>query len=519
MSIDVQKKIIKKIVIVGGGTAGWITANHLAKKLAKPNGIAISLIESPNIPTIGVGEGTVPAMRESLRYFGIDEGEFIRRCDATFKQSIKFVNWTHDPAQAGQHYYHHLFDYPLINEFNSTPYWLMQEQATKFADSVAVQGAICDANLAPKRITDKQYQGHTAYAYHLDAAKFSMMLTENAVNKLGVTHIKDEVIDIQLSEQGEISSVLTEQHGVIEADVFIDCTGFNALLIGEKLGVDFVDKSDVLFADHALAIQVPYLNEQHPIASHTIATAQTAGWIWDIGLSERRGVGHVYSCNHISHQQAEQQLRTYLGSEFDHLEPRLIKMKIGYREKFWHKNCVAIGLSQGFVEPLEATGLLVFDATARMLAELFPTTIEMMPFVEKRFNSRIQQTWDRVIDFVKLHYCISKRRDSEFWIDNCGLASIPESLQENLDYWRHQIPTDYDFHNKLSIFNLDNYLYVLYGMEFETDILASHFQYNDPQAYQQWLSQLRGYQSQLLKQLPDHRELITKIKQYGLQTL
>ena len=512
-----QLNTIKKVVIVGGGTAGWITANHLAKKLAMPNGIEIVLVESDNIPTIGVGEGTVPAMRESLRYFGIDEGEFIKQADATFKQSIKFVNWTHDPSVRGEHSYHHLFDYPLLSEFDATPYWLHDGQKIKYAQTVAVQSAICDAGLAPKKITDPQYQGATAYAYHLDAAKFSMILTHNAVQKLGVKHIKDDVLDVSIHVDGSIAAIHTQLNGRIDADIFIDCTGFSALLLGKHLGIEFIDKSDVLFADHALAIQVPYLDKEQAIASHTISTAQSSGWIWDIGLSERRGIGHVYSSSHTSHQQAEQDLRAYIGKDFDQLEPRLIKMNVGYREKFWHKNCVAIGLSQGFVEPLEATGLLVFDATARMLAEQFPTTHEMMPHVEKRFNTRIKHTWDRVIDFVKLHYCISKRRDSQFWIDNCDSSSIPVSLQENLDYWRHQIPNQYDFHNKLSIFNLDNYLYVLYGMEFETNIQSQAFQFTDHQGYERWLKHLNQYQQSLLGQLPKHRALLDKIKQYGLQ--
>jgi tryptophan halogenase len=510
---------IKQIVILGGGTAGWLAANHLAKKLNLPGGIDVTLIESPNIPTIGVGEGTVPAMRESLKYLGIDEGEFISRCDATFKQSIKFVNWTYDPNTHGQHSYHHLFDYPLINQFNSTPYWLQQNNNLSFAQTVAVQGAICDLGLGPKKITDPQYQGQTAYAYHLDAAKFSQLLTENAVEKLGVKHIKDDVLDATLKTNGDIASLVTMQHGEITGDVFIDCSGFNSLLMGEKLGVKFIDKSDVLFADHALAIQVPYTDMEQPIASHTIATAQQSGWIWDIGLTKRRGVGHVYSSNHTSHEQAERDLRRYLGSDSDDLAARKIKMHIGYREKFWHKNCVALGLSQGFVEPLEATGLLVFDATARMLAEQFPTDYAAMAYAEKRFNQRIRHTWDRVIDFIKLHYCISKRRDSAFWLDNTHTASIPEALQENLEYWRYHMPSEYDFHNKLSIFNLDNYLYVLYGMDFKTDISSQVFQYNDDQAYQQWLVGLEQYRTQLSTQLPKHRDLIDKIKQYGIQSL
>ncbi len=513
-----QSNHIKKIVIVGGGTAGWLAANHLAKKVNKPNGIEVCLIESKNIPTIGVGEGTVPAMRESLRYLGIDEGEFVKQCDVTFKQSIKFVDWTHDPTQKGSHYYHHLFDYPFIQEFNPTPYWL-RDKTTPFANNVAIQAQICDSGLAPKRITHPQFQGATAYAYHLDAAKFSAMLTRHAVDNLGVEHIKTDVTQVNLAQNGDIKSVTTSDYGEIEADVFIDCTGFSSLLMGQALNIPFVDKSDVLFADHALAIQVPYDSADTPIASHTISTAKEAGWIWDIGLFERRGIGHVYSSSHTTHERAEQILRDYIGHQHKDLEARKIKMQVGYREKAWHKNCVALGLSQGFVEPLEATGLLVFDATARMLAEQFPHQKDGIEQVAARFNFRIRNTWDRVIDFIKLHYCISKRRDSDFWIDNTNPNSIPDSLRENLAFWRLNIPSEYDFHSKLEIFNLENYLYVLYGMEFDTDISAQSYRFNQQQQYQSWLSQLNRHAEQTMSQLPAHRELIKKIKLHGLQAI
>lgn len=517
MQNSANTHLIKKVIIIGGGTAGWLTANHLAKKLSVPGGVTVTLVESPNIPTIGVGEGTVPAMRDTLEYFGIDEGEFITRCDATFKQSIKFVNWVRDPAKYGEHYYHHLFDYPYINDFNSTPYWLAKKNNLSFTDVVSAQGKLCDLALGPKKITDPQFKGQSAYAYHLDAAKFTQMLTEHGVNKLGVQHIKADIGEIALAPDGSIEHVKTEANLTITGDIFVDCTGFKSLLLGEKLGVKFIDKQHVLFADHALAIQVPYQVKNQDIASSTISTAQTAGWIWDIGLSERRGVGHVYSSSHTSHEQAEQDFRAYLGHEYDHIDVRKIKMQIGYREKFWHKNCVAIGLSQGFVEPLEATGLLVFDVTARMLADLFPAEKQVIPLAQKRFNERVQQTWERVIDFIKLHYCISKRDDSAFWRDNTCLSTIPDSLQDNLEYWRYQIPTNYDFHNKLSIFNLDNYLYVLYGMDFDTDINAQAFKFSQQNDYQHWLNQLGQHQQQIITQLPRHRELIEKIKRFGLQ--
>ncbi|PCI61148.1 MAG: tryptophan halogenase [Gammaproteobacteria bacterium] len=515
---------IKKIVIVGGGTAGWLAANHLAKNITskQPDGVEVMLIESPNIPTIGVGEGTVPLMRQSLQALGISETEFITECDATFKQGIKFVNWQNNPIVDKPEYYHHAFDYPNLA---LTPYWLLHkskhknshESATSFADAVTIQAKICDAGLAPKLITTPEYQGLTAYAYHLDAGKFATILTRNAVEKLGVQHLRAEVRSVNLADNGEIKSLNTDTLGEIEADFFVDCTGFKALLIGDALKVDFVDKSDVLFADHAVTIQIPYDNENAEIPSYTISTALECGWVWDIGLKQRRGIGHVYSSKYISHDQAEAQLRAYVGKAADGVNSRLIAMKIGYREKFWHKNCVALGLAQGFVEPLEATGLLVFDVTAKMLAEQFPSTKAEMPLVAQQFNKNVRKSWDNVIDFVKLHYCISQRNDSQFWLDNRDPNSIPETLKEQLERWKFQPPTQYDFASRFEIFNLENYLYVLYGMNYPTDISLIASRLTNIDNAQQEFTHIAEQAELATSRLPTNRALIEKIHQYGLQ--
>jgi len=512
---------ISNIIIVGGGTAGWLAANHLAKNLLNKqhSSVEITLVESPNIPTIGVGEGTVPMMRQSLQHLGISETQFILECDATFKQGIKFVDWVHNPIANEPSYYHHIFDYPQTPGFDLTPYWLknIRSSGASYVDSLSIQGQICDHGLAPKTITTPEFQGLASYGYHLDANKFSALLSKNAVNQLGVKHIKAEVQDVVLHENGDIKSIVTDSHGEISGDFFVDCTGFKAMLIGEKLNVPFKDKSDTLFVDHAVAIQVPYENPNADIASSTISTALTAGWVWDIGLKERRGIGHVYSSNHISHDDAEKQLREYVGSVGDDISTRLISMNIGYREKFWQNNCVALGLAQGFVEPLEATGLLVFDATAKMLAEQFPSSKLDMPLVAKQFNERVELTWNNVIDFVKAHYCLSHRTDSQFWLDNRESHTVPDSLKERLARWQYQPPTSYDFASKFDIFNLENYQYILYGMDFETEL--THYSqrlFNEQQA-QIVFSDIQKQTKVALGKLPKHRDLLDKIYQYGLQ--
>ncbi|SET87680.1 tryptophan halogenase family protein [Thalassotalea agarivorans] len=509
---------IRHIVIVGGGTAGWLTANHLAKQLQPSSNtdVTITLVESPNIPTVGVGEGTVPMMRQSLQYLGISETDFLQQCDATFKQGIKFVNWEHNPADKGEHSYHHIFDYPAPADIDSTLYWLNSNTHQSFVDAVSIQGRVCDNNLAPKLITTPEYQGAVSYAYHLDAAKFAKLLTKHATD-MGVKHVKATVEQVETAPLGDISAIITKELGAISGDFFVDCTGFQSLLLGKTLDVSFIDQSDVLFADRALAVQVPYVAPSDEIPSYTIASAQDAGWIWDIGLTTRRGTGYVFSSKYCSDEQAKYTLAQYLGDDALVEGARFIDMNIGYREKFWFKNCAAIGLSQGFVEPLEATGLLVFDATARMLAEQFPTFKEQMPLMADCFNERVKASWLHVIDFIKLHYCISKRDDTPFWRDNRSLASIPLSLQQKLERWALQPPHAYDFENKFSVFNKENYLYVLYGMHFDTD--ATHLAYKAGQEEhaKAYFQQLEQHCQTALDRLPKHRELLEKIKRFGLQ--
>jgi tryptophan 7-halogenase len=517
---DNSKNLIKHVIVVGGGTAGWLTANHLAKRFnaAAPNSIQVTLVESPDIPTIGVGEGTVPAIRKTLQYLGISESDFIRECDATFKQSIKFVDWVKNPSgNSGNNYYHHLFDFPCIQPFDLSPYWLLNTaEELSYANAVSIQERICELGLAPKQMVDPEYVGVTNYAYHLDAAKFARLLTKHGVDKLGVKHHSANVQQVIISADGNIEKLVTD-NGEVVADFFVDCSGFSALLIGQQLGVGFIDKKSTLFADYALAAQVPYSEENTPIPCYTIATAKESGWIWDIGLTSRRGTGYVYSSAHTNHERAEDVLRAYLGPQHKDVTCRKIPMNVGYREKFWVKNCAAIGLSQGFVEPLEATGLLVYDATARMLADLFPARFDEIPAAAAQFNLRARHAWEKVIDFVKLHYFISQRDDSDFWLDNRVPETVSDELLAKLANWRYQLPTEYDFPGRMEIFNLENYLYVLYGMSYSTELHDRASRYLEGVRAQSVMQKIQQQASATSKQLLPHRELIDRINRYGLQ--
>ena len=282
------------------------------------------------------------------------------------------------------------------------------------------------------------------------------------LTKLDVRHLIDDVQEANLTEEGFVASLKTASNGIIEADMFVDCSGFSSLLIGKALNVPFVNKGHQLFVDHALTVQIPYEDPEEEIPPYTISTAKESGWIWDIGLTNRRGIGYVYSSKYEDHAQAEKVLESYVGPAIKDLNTRLIPMKIGHREKVWVKNCVAVGLSAGFVEPLEATGLLVFDASGRALAEKFPATFADIEAISNQYNEQINYIWNRVIDFVKVHYFVSKRRDSEFWIDNTNPSSAPDSLLSRLEMWKHAPPSTYDFFSRFETFNLENYLYMYF---------------------------------------------------------
>jgi len=507
---------MNKIVVVGGGTAGWLAANHLGKKFKDNDAITVTLIESPDIAPIGVGEGTVPNIRKTLSSFGISETEFIRECDVTFKQSIKFVNWMDKHKNGDHNFFHHLFDAPDKFAEDLTPYWLNHGQGSMYADMLSPQHSACEQNKAPKSITTPEYQGTLGYAYHLNAAKFARLLCKNAVEKFAVQHIKANVIDAELSNCGSIVALNTKELGKLKFDFYLDCTGFEALLSGQALNVPFVDKSKELLVNSALVVQVP-TKETDEIPPYTIATAHQAGWIWDIALTKRRGVGFVYSNDHMSDEEAKNKLDHYLKGNPTGLSYRKLPMKVGHREKFWHKNCVSLGLAQGFLEPLEATSILLTDFAASFLAERFPESDEQMLMLEQRFNHVMGYAWDRVVDFIKLHYCISDRTDSQFWLDNKKEETIPETLKTRLQLWQQFSPQKEDFFSKFEIFDYDNYLYLLYGMHYQTQLapLPSH----EHDKSKEQADAIKAIAAQLNPQLPNHRELINKIKQYGLQAI
>ena len=328
------------------------------------------------------------------------------------------------------------------------------------------------------------------------------------------------------SVSGDIASVTTDRAGDIDGDLFIDCTGSRCLLLGGHFKVPFESRQATIFNDTALAAQVPYADDEQPIQSCTLSTAQTAGWIWDIGLPTRRGTGHVYSSAHMSEDEAAEKLLAYIreiaGDEAAaKAAPRKIRFEPGHRREFWHRNCVAIGMSSGFVEPLEASALGMIELAAGMIADQLPPTRDVMDIVAARYNRKFRRHWDQIIEFLKLHYVLSARDDSPYWQDNRAPASIPEKLAEQLLLWRHRSPWHQDAEAVDDLFPVASYQYILYGMGFRSEPRhTGSYQQDQRQRQAAELFQKNAARAAQLQQaMPGNRELLDKVREFGFQKL
>jgi flavin-dependent dehydrogenase len=457
---------IRSVVVLGGGTAGWLAAAYLASSTRKTRlEIAITVIEAPDIPTVGVGEGTWPTLRATLATIGIAEGEFIRACDASFKQGSRFDGWV--DGSAGDSYLHPFSPPPPGDFANLLAAW--RDTGLAFGAVMSPQHAVCQAGLAPRPLSMPDFAGALNYAYHFDAGKFAALLARHAADRLGVRHIADRVTGVIAAENGDIAALATAEHGAVEGDLFIDCSGLAAPLIGQHYAIGWRDRSDVLFNDRALALQVPTLPGS-AIASQTVGTAHRAGWIWDIALPERRGIGCVYSSRHLDDDAArailfEHVAKAVPGADVASLEPRRLLFPTGYRAELWHRNCLAIGQAAGFIEPLEASAIVMIELSLRALAENFPRNRSAMAFLAERFNALFHYRWERIVEFLKLHYVLS-RRPEPYWQAHRDPATIPSRLASLLALWRDQPPSNWDLPQIDEVFPAASQQYVLYGMGF-----------------------------------------------------
>ena len=475
--IEAVQDAVRKIVVVGGGTAGWLTASLIAaENRESDHAPEVILVESPDIPIIGVGEGTWPSMRLTLQKIGLAEVDLVRQCEASFKQGTRFTGWS---RQGDDCQYVHPFSLPAeYATLNLAEHWLATEVAGPFAEFVTPQATIIAAGLAPKQSVTPEYAFNVNYGYHFDAGKFARLLHQHAVAQLGVQYVSGNVERIESQADGSIDAVVLATGERLAGDLFIDCSGQRALLIGRQPGAEFVSVKQILFNDTAIAVQVPYADAGQPIASVTCATAVSSGWIWDIGLQTRRGVGHVYSSAHTSDAEALATLRDYIGrvspqTDLDRLGFRQIKFEPGFRRQFWVGNCVAVGLSGGFIEPLEASALALIEQSATIISRQLPVNRETMAVVARRFNEKMTYHWERVIEFLKLHYVLSQRNDSDYWRACREPESCPGSLRDKLLLWQQQAPWHDDAPRVDELFPSASYQYVLYGMGFRPALRAT----------------------------------------------
>lgn len=422
------ENLIKNVVIAGGGTAGWITAAVLIRMLGKT--INVTLVESDAIATVGVGEATIPPILTLNKALGIDQADFMAKTKATIKLGIEFENW----KQPG-HRYMHAFgklgkDFPFCGFEQLWLRGLKTGYSTDFWDyslnyQAAMQGKFALLDSIPK--TDMQ---GLVYAFHFDAGLYAQYLREFS-ERAGVTRIEGKIEAVnQHPESGHISSLLLESGTSIQGDLFIDCTGFKSLLLGEALGVDYQAWTHWLPCDSAMAVQC---EPNFPVKPYTQSIAHDAGWRWRIPLPERTGNGIVFSSQHMSTEQAQSTLLDALDGAAT-TDPRLIKFTAGRRRSQWHKNCVAIGLSSGFLEPLESTSIHLIQTAAIRLLKLFPHAGFKDSEINE-FNRQSVEEIEHVRDFVILHYHATERDDTEFW-RMCQHMSIPDSLRHKIELFR-----------------------------------------------------------------------------------
>jgi hypothetical protein len=465
---------LKRIVIVGGGTAGWLSAAYLNRVLQhqRRQAVEIVVIASEEVGVIGVGEATVPTLAQTLRALDIPEWQFLAECDATFKNAIRFRNWRHGPQGDGDDSYYHCFDAPLPFEGTGPiAHWLRLVEAGEavrpFA-GMSVQTTLCDRNLSPKTLASGDYEAPVPYAYHMDAVKFGRFLKKVATGR-GVVAIDDHITDVALDETGNIAAVRTRTHGEVAGHLFIDCSGFHGLLIEKALGEPWVPYGDVLLCDRAVALPVPYLEPQPAPRCYTTSTALSAGWAWEIDLQARRGTGYVYSSAHLSEAEAEAELRAFVGAAADGVEARHLKMRIGRRQRSWVKNCLAIGLSAGFVEPLESTGIYLIEMGLQLFLDHFALG-EPRPMVAQGYNEAMAELFEQIRDFIVLHYCLSEREDTPFWQAVTREDYLPERVLEQLDAWAQKPVSLTDLRkNPLLFLGPINYFCILAGLGYLPD--------------------------------------------------
>ena len=483
-----------KVVIAGGGTSGWLSAYSLVSRLG--NVVDITLVESDQIGTIGVGEATIPTMRTFHRLIGIDEQEFMSATQATFKLGIEFDNW----GQQGDSYFHSfgvIGQRSWMAEFHE--FW-MEAKTQGFGGSLedyCLELKAAKANKFATQVGKKPIN----YAFHLDATAYAAYLRTKS-EAAGVIRKEGLIEQVAKDESGHITALILNNGEKISGDFFIDCTGFRALLIGEHLEVGYEDWSHFLAADSAIAVQTEAVEAPRP---YTQAIAHPAGWQWRIPLQSRMGNGIVYSSKFLSDDEARSTLMGNLTGK-PLTEPKQLRFTTGRRKKAWHKNCVAIGLSSGFLEPLESTSIHLVTTALLRLMKLFPFGGKT-DLLAEHYNREAQLEAETIRDFIVLHYHLTERDDSPFW-DHYRTMEIPESLAHRMAIFREN---GYAWPDDVNLFRVDSWVQVMMGQGITPEQHHQGSRVLPTQGLKEQMMALRKMVKNSVEQLPEHDDFI---KQY-----
>jgi len=505
---------IGHFTIVGGGSAGWMTAGLLLALLNRRSDgpdVRVSVIESPTVPIIGVGEATTLSTWESLGQLSIDENAFIQSCEASFKCAVRFSGWNLDDAGKPIEFYHPFQSpTPIWGASPALHYHRRQRRGVpqpSFAHSMSVMPALLDANRAPRTMGMPYYEGLFSYSYHLDATLLGAHLKEYCL-ALGAEYISDDVVDVTLDDRGFVGALQLRERGAYPVEFVIDCSGFRGLILRRALDEPFIPYDGHLLCDRALAAQIPH-RPGAVLPPYTTSTALPAGWAWNVPLHSRRGTGYVFSSRFRGDDEAIDEFLAHLGEDGKGAEPRVIPLHIGRARRSWVKNCLAVGLSSGFIEPLESTSIHLIQIAVRRFTDFMPDR-GCDPLLADAYNASIASMYEDIRDFIAMHYATSNL-DHPFWQAARAPDVVPERVRNRLALWKRKLPSPLDLDIQNPLFPAWSYLYVLFGKRFFDDCdfpLESTVSDAD---FDEFLADTAKRRNQLLERAPDHRALLDRV--------
>lgn len=522
---------IKNIVVLGGGTAGWMTASYLGRALGQT--VSITVLEAPGIPRIGVGEATIPNLHKVFfDFLGLPEEEWMRECNASFKMGIRFINWRTPgageaqprPHKSHRDHFDHIFG--LLPDHKNLPlsqYWVQRKLSgatdEPFDYACYKQPAVLDRKLAPRHRDGTRW---TSYAWHFDAALVADFLRRFATKQQGAVHIEDRFTDAELDERGYVTAIRTETGRRLEADLFVDCSGFRSLLMNQTMGEPFLDMSDHLLNDRAVATAVPHDDEANGVEPFTSAIAMSAGWTWKIPMLGRFGTGYVYSSRFATRDEATAEFCRMWGLDPEHQPLNHIKFRVGRNRRAWVRNVVGIGLSSCFVEPLESTGIYFVYAALYQLVKHMPDK-RFDPVLIDQFNREIETMFDDTRDFIQAHFSFAPRNDTEFW-RACKELRLADGFAEKVAMYKSGLPVNMpatDEANYYGNFEAEfrnfwsnaNYYCVFTGLDYLPDrsLPLLDFRPEAIESSKQVFEDIRLQQAELVRVLPSTYEYLRQL--------